>query len=168
MYKNSQAFEHLSRSQGSLMGMGKQASKDIPRSCWIDASHASSESQGFSALLLCSLPTPNLPPFCIAPNHHYWNKIFLDIIPSELMHPPSLLDGHNHHLNPLTLWSLSGRQGTILAWVSRSLSPNSGHTNLWPVTWASWQLVHSCTIFLCSLDDQFRGPNLKEKGHLAG
>ena len=111
-------------------------------------------------------PQPS-PPFFISPNHHHWNNMFLVIIPSELMHPPSLLDGHNHHLNPLTLWSLSGRQGTILAWVSWSLSPNSGHTNLWPVTWASWQLVHTCTIFLCSLDDQFRGPNMKEKGHLA-
>ena len=35
------------------------------------------------------------------------------------------------------------------------------------------QLVHNCTIFLCSLDvinidDQCRGPNVKEKDHLDG
>ena len=35
------------------------------------------------------------------------------------------------------------------------------------------RVVHNCTIFLCSLDvrnidDQCRGPNIKEKDHIAG
>ena len=38
---------------------------------------------------------------------------------------------------------------------------------------SSMSLVHNCTIFLCSLDvinidDQCRGPNVKEKDHLDG
>ena len=39
--------------------------------------------------------------------------------------------------------------------------------------WMASRLVHNCTIFLCSLDvrnidDQCRGPNVKEKDHLVG
>ena len=38
---------------------------------------------------------------------------------------------------------------------------------------ARGNLVHNCTIFLCSLDvrnidDQCRGPSIKEKDHLVG
>ena len=41
------------------------------------------------------------------------------------------------------------------------------HSDVWRF------LIHNCTIFLCSLDvgnidDQFRGPSIKEEDHLVG
>ena len=30
---------------------------------------------------------------------------------------------------------------------------------------ARWELVHSCTIFLCCLDDPYRNPNMKNDDH---